>query len=95
MSLGGYVAFTLWIGAAVHDATPDQRRLIQTQCRPLIERAREVSGNAEEWALVAKSIMMTVNHIMGPKWPGPQGEWLEQIERMVKGDILYRAERKE
>lgn len=88
MNPGGYVAFTLYVGAAFRDANRDQRSLLRTRIPPMIERLRECSDNAHEWKLVAESILIVINRIMGPKWL-PSEEWMIQINLMLgRADAL-------
>jgi hypothetical protein len=81
MSIGGSAAFVLYFGAALHDASGDQRRLLRTTLPPLIRRAKE-EQDPEQWRLIAISMVMTVRRIM-PEWPGPTGEWLTQIRKLI------------
>jgi hypothetical protein len=79
----GYMAFTLYVGAAMHDANGDQKRLMQTKLPPLISRAKTVTHDPDEWRLVAESILINVQRIMGPEWR-PIGEWAERIDALLK-----------
>ena len=81
MSASGYAAFTLYFGAALHDASGDQRRLLRTTLPPLIKRAKE-EKDPEQWKLIAQSMLIKVHQIM-PEWPGPTGEWLAQIKALL------------
>lgn len=81
MSVSGYLAFTLYFGAALHDASGDQKRLLRTALPPLIRRAK-VEKDPDQWNLIAQSMLIKVHQIM-PEWPGPTGEWLEQIKKLI------------
>lgn len=89
MSIGGYLAFNLYIGAAFHDADEDQRYRMRQRLLPQVAQAREVRDNAEAWGVVAKSMLMVVHEVMGPSW-APQGEWMEAITSMI-GEMNDRA----
>lgn len=85
MNVGGYLAFTLYVGAAVADATGDQRRLLDTNMNPLLKRMKEVQEDAREWGLVAESMLINIHRIMGPDWR-PKEDWLRQIKFLLKDD---------
>jgi hypothetical protein len=82
MNPGGYVAFTLYVGAAFREANRDQRSLLRTKLRPLIERMRQCSNDPREWGLVAHSIFININRIMGANW-SPNEEWSRQIKLLL------------
>lgn len=75
MSWQGWLAFSLYIGAANAEATPAQRTLLRTALPPLIQELR-VSREA------ALPILQAVTRIMGPGWR-PTGDWAHQIDLLV------------
>lgn len=85
MSLGGYLAFTLYMAAAMNDGSGDQKRLLHTDLKPLLERMKEVQEDGREWGLVAQSMLLKVDKIMGPEWQ-PTAEWRNQIHLLMKDD---------
>lgn len=85
MSLGGYLAFTLYLGAAMNDASGDQRRLLRTTMKPLLARMKEVQEDGREWGLVAQSVLINVHRIMGLEWR-PNHEWSNQIKLLLQDD---------
>lgn len=82
MSLGGYMAYTLYIGAAFADANGDQTRLLRTKLPPMLKRMRELQGDDHNWPLAAKSLLMRIQEVMGPKWR-PSDPWMAQIKALL------------
>jgi hypothetical protein len=75
VSFRGWLAFTLYLGAAVAEATPDQRAALQREVKPLIAELRE--SNA-----AAPKILNVVTRVMGPEWH-PTGEWEQFISNLI------------
>jgi len=74
-TLGGAMAFVLFVGAANADATPEKRKQLRERLTPLLETYR-TEGNP-------KPILEAVIDIMGPDWE-PHGEWATAIDAMLK-----------
>lgn len=81
--IGGYIAFPLYIGAALHDANNVQRDLIITQSIPIIQEMHSCAEDGKKWAALAKKALEMVHDHMGPEWPGPQGEYFAQIKALL------------
>lgn len=81
--LGGYLAFTMFVGAAWEDAFEYQRVMIRTQGRVHLEHMRAKDPAVGKAAMVA--FLKDIQEIMGPKWK-PSGEWAVVIENMLKGE---------
>lgn len=84
-AIGGYLALTLYVSAAVHDATPSQRRLLNTRLNPLLAQMKDLSGDDEQWRLAVKSLLIRLHGVMGNDWR-PSGEWLAQINALMGKD---------
>lgn len=79
-SLGGWAAFTLYIGAAHNDATPDQRELLRAKLPPYLDRIR--NDDPAVWKPAVEDLLKAVNAVMGPDW-GPTGEFDEWIRKLL------------
>ena len=75
MSWQGWLAFTLYVGAANYDANPQQREQLRDRIRPLLEEMKE-DGEA------AKQVLVEVGSIMGSEWR-PTGDWDTVIKNML------------
>lgn len=83
MSLGGHLAYTLYVGAALADANGDQTRLLRTKLPPMLKRMKELKDDDHNWRLAAQSLLMRIHEVMGKDWR-PKGEWATQINALLK-----------
>lgn len=65
-----------WVGAANHDATPEQR----AQLREVIRVLRDDSVPT---AKAYEQVIRETAAVMGPDWR-PTGEWAAQIESLMR-----------
>jgi hypothetical protein len=82
-ALGGYMAFVLFIGAAMNDAFEWQRVAIRQQLGVHLEHMR--SDDLKEAKTAMAACLSSVQQIMGRNW-APQGQWAQQIEVLLKGE---------
>jgi hypothetical protein len=73
-SLADGLAFTLWVGAANADATPEQRRRIQDSI-PIALEHYVVDGDE-------MPVRTIIQIVMGPDWK-PTGEWADFIASLT------------
>lgn len=85
VTIGGYAAFTLYIGAAFNEASPSQRVLLRTKCQPMLNRMRELSGDAEQWAIAARSLLIRIHEVLGEEWT-PKEETMRHIRSLMAED---------
>lgn len=78
MTYGASLQFTLFVGAAVYDATPEQRSMLQAQVTPLLVGYKETGD--ETWVREA------VHRIMGPQWM-PNTDFRRQIVELQNADL--------
>lgn len=81
-SLGGYMAFVLFMGAAFNDAFEWQRVAMRQQLSAHLEKMKSADP-AEGKAAMAEALQ-TVQKIMGKDW-SPTGDWGAQIEKLIGG----------
>jgi len=76
--LGGYMAFILFVHAAVHDANEEQRVRLHKEVRPLLDEMRDRKSETG-----MKEVMEKVLNVMGPNWTmnDESREWIEKILR--------------
>lgn len=72
----GYLAFTIWVAAAIYDGTPEQRQRLQDEVRPMLKDLRDDK-------ITIEPILDTVTDIMGEEW-APKNEWKAWIDKLVK-----------
>lgn len=75
MSLGGWLAFTLYVGAAVADGDTVQRQALHDRVRPQLQELKEDRAAAQR-------ILATIGEIMGADWR-PTGPWEQHISAML------------
>jgi hypothetical protein len=75
--LGGYVAFILFVHAALHDANAEQRVRLRTEVRPLLDVMRDKEAGEEGMMMVMEKIM----DIMGKNWKmnDESRQWIESM----------------
>jgi hypothetical protein len=83
-AVAGYLALTLFVGAAIADARPHQRAKLRAQLPAHTGRLRQCR-TGEEAASVVRDILAATQSIMGATW-APTGEWLEMINSLTKGE---------
>jgi hypothetical protein len=62
--LGGYMAFILFVYAAMHDANEEQRARLRSEVRPLLDAMRAKTSSEREMTAVMEKIL----EIMGDDW---------------------------
>jgi hypothetical protein len=78
----GWLAFTLFFGAAMHDASPAQEKELRQHFHDRKDELRHRSPAV--WRPALRSFMASVQETMGSDW-APQGEWDAQIKLLVVG----------
>jgi hypothetical protein len=89
MNVGGYVALTMYIGAAFAEGSGDQKRLLHTKLPPMIKRMRQEAHDDEQWRLAVQSLLIRVQEVMGTGWM-PKGETGDYIRRLMSESIQER-----
>lgn len=89
----GYLALTLYMGAAFAEANGDQKRLMRTNLQPMIQRMREEANDDVQWRLAVQSLLIRVQQVMGENWR-PKGEAGDYIRRLLNESIQERAAKK-
>lgn len=89
MTVGGYVALTMYVGAAFSEGSGDQKRLLRTKLPPMIRRMREEAHDEQQWRLAVQSLLIRVQEVMGTGWT-PRGETGEYIRRLMSESIKER-----
>lgn len=79
-SVAGWLSFTLYVGAANADATPDQRDQLRERLGPLLPLIK--SSNPGVWRPAAADILNAIGEVMGPDWR-PRDEWNDQIKLLL------------
>jgi hypothetical protein len=83
-TLGAWLSFTLYFGAAMHDASSAQREALRTAMSPVLQHLR--SDDPEVWKPAVRNAFGVIHQVMGAQW-APQGEWARQIDLLLpKGD---------
>jgi hypothetical protein len=75
--LAAWLTFTLYIGAANFDATPNERARLRNVIPPMLE-------GLKAGTVTAKEILAKVEEIMPPEWT-PSDPWKTQIVRLWDG----------
>lgn len=70
---GEALRFVLFIGAAYHDATEEQQRLLRIKLPPLMDRYKVTGREA--------LVRIAIRDVMGQDW-NPSGDWKEQIDKL-------------
>lgn len=83
MSLGGYLAFTLFIGAAFADSEPAKRQELRDALQPLIPEMRDKSTSLARWAQLAEMMLRETYRIMGDDWEMP-ADFKHQIKLLLR-----------
>jgi hypothetical protein len=81
-ALAGYIAFTLFFGAAWNDATEEQREALHTKTAPLLEEAKDRSTSPARGRQLIAMILVETQRIMGDEWR-PSGDWATQIDKLL------------
>jgi hypothetical protein len=76
----GWLAFTLFFGAAMHDASPAQEKELRQHFHDHKDGLRHRSPAV--WRPALRSFMVSVQETMGADW-APRGEWDAQIKLLV------------
>jgi hypothetical protein len=63
-SIEGFMAFILFVGAAVHDANEEQRARLNLEMPPLLDAMRDKESYKREMAAVMEGVL----EIMGDDW---------------------------
>lgn len=82
-SFAGWLSFTLFFGAAMHDATDRQRALLNTRITPLLSKMRD--NDPAVWKPAVGQVLETIQIVMGPNW-APSGDWKTQIDLLLQPD---------
>lgn len=82
--VAGWLAFTMFLGAAWNDATATQRQELQRHLNPALTQLKQDDLNAEQVRYLLRTILVYTQTIMGPSWE-PTGEWMAVIQAMLKG----------
>jgi hypothetical protein len=62
--LAGYMAFILFMGAAMHDANEEQRARLNSEVRPLLDAMRAKTAGEREMTAVMEKVL----EVMGDNW---------------------------
>lgn len=81
--VAGYMAFTLFIGAAWNDASPAQRHQLRTNIRPLLDEFKDKSTSPSRARQLMAVILVDVVRTMGDDWVMPE-QWMSQIEALLR-----------
>lgn len=81
-ALAGYLAFTLFSGAAWNDAAPEQREALRAKIKPLTAEALDRSTSPARGRQLTAMILVETQRIMGDDWK-PSGQWADQIDRLL------------
>lgn len=81
-AVAGYLAFTLFFGAAWHDATEQQRETLRAKIKPLMEDMKEPSISPAHGRQLTVMILVETQRIMGDDWK-PSGQWATQIDKLL------------
>lgn len=73
------LAFTMYLGAANWDATPDQRVRLRAAVLPLLPQYK-IDGDTGP-------VEGAVRAVMGPQW-SPSGEWAAMLVSCGRGDLV-------
>lgn len=82
MSVGGWIAFTLFISAARYDADEAQQELLRAQVTPLLEDLKRSELSWRDVRQVTRIALERTQTIMGPRWV-PKDEWMQAINAMI------------
>lgn len=83
VSIGPWLAFSLFIGAARSDADPAQLNTLRNHVIPAIRDLKRRDITPEETRRCLAVVLVRVQTIMGKDWQ-PQGEWMVAINSMLK-----------
>jgi hypothetical protein len=81
-AFAGYLAFTLFFGAAWNDATEEQRAALRAKIAPLLEESKDESASPARGRQLTAMILVETQRIMGDEWK-PQGDWSTQIDKLL------------
>jgi hypothetical protein len=81
-AFAGYLAFTLFFGAAWSDATPEQREALRAMTTPLLEEYKDESTSPARGRQLTAMILEETQRIMGDEWQ-PSGDWATQIGKLL------------
>lgn len=81
-ALAGYLAFTLFFGAAWNDATEEQREVLRARIKPLLEESKDQSTSPARGRQLTAMILVETQRIMGDDWK-PSGQWAAQIDKLL------------
>lgn len=74
MSFTSSLALTLYVGAANHDATPEQRQRLRETVMPEMRQVYAPTGDES-------TVRAAVLEVMGADW-APSGDWKRQIDAL-------------
>lgn len=72
---GQALRFVLFVGAAMNDATPEQREVLDKKVRPLLEFYRSTGREA--------AVRIVIRDVLGQDWQ-PSGDFKKQIDLLKK-----------
>lgn len=81
-AFAGYLAFTLFFGAAWHDATDEQREALRAKIAPLLEESKDKSTSPPRGRQLTAMILVETQRIMGDDWK-PRDDWATQIDKLL------------
>lgn len=81
-AFAGYLAFTLFFGAAWNDATEERREALRTKIKPLLEESKDKSTSPARGRQLTAMILTETQRIMGDGWQ-PSGQWADQIDKLL------------
>jgi hypothetical protein len=82
MSLGGWMAFILFVSAARADANAKQTEQMRRRVTPKLETLKRKDLTKEQVHWLISSTLQTTQDIMGDKWQ-PNREYLIAINAMI------------
>lgn len=80
--VAGYLALTLYVGAAINDADLAQKKRLQNEIKPHLDQLR----TAEEKKMVRNAVLgvfETIQEVMGPDWKPASAHW-QFIQRLLR-----------
>lgn len=78
MTFAASLAFTLFVGAARYDATPEQASMMKAQIPPLLEAYKDTGDE--------RHVREAVHRIMGPQWM-PNNDFRRTIVELQNADL--------
>lgn len=78
-----WLVFSLYFGAAMHDASPTQRASLRNCMEPVLRNLR--SDDPDVWKPAVRNAFEVITVIMGEQWE-PTGAWADNINSLMGKD---------